>query len=169
MPAKIVAPYAISDIDLPLRIFKKQAAELKKLGLWDLFLMESKLIPMLVAMHRRGVRVDLDAAEQLYRSMSERQNMLMAQIKQRKRSQHRPMERPQHRQGFRRARRYPMAIRKRPKRRHSPEAWLAQHEHPIAQLVNDVRRLDKLKENLRQGCSCSKAITRDASTASSIN
>ena len=55
VPAKIVTPYAIGDVDLPLRIFKKQAAELKKLDLWDLFLMESKLIPMLVAMHRRGV------------------------------------------------------------------------------------------------------------------
>jgi DNA polymerase I-like protein with 3'-5' exonuclease and polymerase domains len=82
VPSKIVTPYAISDVDLPLRIFTKQRAELEKLDLWELFLMESKLIPMLAAMHRRGVRVDLDAAEQLYRSMSERQNILMAQIKQ---------------------------------------------------------------------------------------
>src|SRR5262249_14579547 len=81
VPAKIAAKYAIGDVDLPLRIFKQQEAELKKLDLWRLFLMESKLIPMLVAMHVRGVRVDLDKAEQLYRSMSERQNTLMAQIK----------------------------------------------------------------------------------------
>jgi DNA polymerase I-like protein with 3'-5' exonuclease and polymerase domains len=81
VPSKIVAPYAIGDVDLPLRILKGQRRTLERSGLWDLFLMESKLIPMLVAMHRRGVRVDIDAAEQLYRSMSERQNRLMAQIK----------------------------------------------------------------------------------------
>jgi DNA polymerase I-like protein with 3'-5' exonuclease and polymerase domains len=82
VPAKIVAKYAIGDVDLPLRIFKQQAAKLKTLDLWNLFLMESKLIPMLVAMHRRGVPVDIDAAERLYRSMAERQSILMAQIKQ---------------------------------------------------------------------------------------
>jgi hypothetical protein len=65
VPAKIVTPYAVSDIKLPLRIFRKQETELRKLDLWDLFLMESKLIPMLVAMHRRGVRIDIDAAERL--------------------------------------------------------------------------------------------------------
>ena len=31
------------------------------------------------------------------------------------------------------------------------KAFLAQHEHPIAQLVNDVRRLDKLKETFVKG------------------
>jgi DNA polymerase I-like protein with 3'-5' exonuclease and polymerase domains len=81
VPAKIVAKYAIGDVDLPLRIFKQQAPELKKFGLWDLFLMESKLIPMLMTMHRRGVRVDLDAGEQLYRKLAEHQNNLMEQIR----------------------------------------------------------------------------------------
>ena len=31
------------------------------------------------------------------------------------------------------------------------KAFLAQHEHPIAQLINDVRRLDKLKETFVKG------------------
>ena len=45
VPAKIVTKYASGDVDLPLKIFRKQALELKKLGLWDLFLMESRLNP----------------------------------------------------------------------------------------------------------------------------
>jgi DNA polymerase I-like protein with 3'-5' exonuclease and polymerase domains len=41
MPSHIVAPYAIGDVDLPLRIFARQKIELKKRGrLWELFLLE---------------------------------------------------------------------------------------------------------------------------------
>jgi hypothetical protein len=36
-PAEIVAPYAIGDIDLPLRIFALQQKELERLDLWGLF------------------------------------------------------------------------------------------------------------------------------------
>ena len=45
-PSHIVAPYAIGDVDLPLRIFAKQQIELKKEGrLWDLFVLEIKADP----------------------------------------------------------------------------------------------------------------------------
>ena len=142
VPSKIVTPYAISDVDLPLRIFKKQKVKLEKLDLWDLFLMESKLIPMLAAMHRRGVRVDLDAAEQLYRSMSERQNKLMAQIKQESglridpwnaRSIARVFDQLGLEYGYTEKTGAPSFTK----------TFLTQHEHPIAKLVLDVRRLDK--------------------------
>src|SRR5262249_23381456 len=107
--------------------------------------MESKLIPMLVAMHRRGVRVDLDKAEQLYRSMSERQNTLMAQIKQESglgidpwnaRSIARVFDQLGIEYGYTEKTGAPSITK----------AWLVQHEHPIAKLVLDIRHLDKLKE-----------------------
>src|SRR5262245_19486230 len=150
VPAKIVTPYAIGDVDLPLRIFKQQEAELKRLDVWRLFLMESKLIPMLVAMHRRGVRVDIDAAEQLYRSMSERQDMLMAQIKQKSglgidpwnaRSIAKLFDQLGLEYGYTEKTRAPSFTK----------AFLAQHEHPIAKLVLNIRHLDKLKETFIKG------------------
>jgi hypothetical protein len=80
-PAEIVGPYAVSDIDLPLRIFARQKAELERLNLWPLFEMEISLIPMLLAMRQRGVAVDIPAAEKLYRGMGRRQAGLYGQIR----------------------------------------------------------------------------------------
>src|SRR5262249_28346811 len=140
----------ISDVDLPLRIFKQQEVELKKLDLWGLFLMESKLIPMLAAMHRRGVRADLDRAEQLYRSMTERENTLIAQIKRETglsidpwnaRSIAKVFDALGLKHGTTEKTGAPSFTR----------TFLAQQEHPIAQLILDVRRLDKLKETFIKG------------------
>jgi DNA polymerase I-like protein with 3'-5' exonuclease and polymerase domains len=150
VPAKIVTPYAIGDVDLPLRIFKQQEAELKRLDLWNLFLMESKLIPMLVAMHRRGVRADLDKAEQLYRSLTERQNTLMAQVKRttgfgvapwNARSIAKIFDQLGLEYGYTEKTGAPSFTK----------MFLTQHEHPIAKLLLDIRHLNKLKETFIKG------------------
>jgi DNA polymerase I-like protein with 3'-5' exonuclease and polymerase domains len=150
VPAKIIAKYTVGDVDLPLRIFKQQEAELKRLGLWNLFLMESKLIPMLVAMHRRGVRVDFDKAEQLYRSMSERQTALMARIKRESglsinpwnaRSVAKLFDQLGIEYGYTKKTGAPSFTK----------TFLEQHEHPVAQLIRDIRHLDKLKETFIKG------------------
>jgi DNA polymerase I-like protein with 3'-5' exonuclease and polymerase domains len=112
--------------------------------------MESKLIPMLVAMHRRGVRVDIDAGEQLYRSMAERQNRLIAQVKHE--SGHcidpwnaRSIAKVFDQLGL------SYGLTEKTGAPSFTKTFLAQHEHPIAKLINDVRRLDKLKETFVKG------------------
>jgi DNA polymerase I-like protein with 3'-5' exonuclease and polymerase domains len=150
VPARIVTPYAISDVDLPLRIFKQQAAGLKTHDLWGLFLMESKLIPMLVAMHRRGVPVDIDAAEQLYRSMTERQNTLMAQLKQDSGRTIAPWNARSIAKVFDQLG-LTYEFTEKTEAPSFTKAFLAQHEHPIAQLIHAIRRLDKLKETFIKG------------------
>jgi DNA polymerase I-like protein with 3'-5' exonuclease and polymerase domains len=150
VPAKIAAKYAIGDVDLPLRIFKQQEAELKKLDLWGLFLVESKLIPMLAAMHRRGVRVDIDAAEQLYRSMSERQNMLMAQVKQESSLDIAPWNARNIARIFDQLG-LDYGLTEKTGAPSFTKTFLAQHEHPIAKLLLDVRHLDRLKETFIKG------------------
>src|SRR5262249_1659859 len=141
---------AISDVDLPLRIFKKQQVKLEKLGLWSLFLMESKLIPMLVAMHHRGVCADIDAAEQLYRSMSERQNILIAQIKQETGLNIDPWNARSIAKVFDQLG-LEYSYTEKTGAPSFTKTFLAQHDHPIAKLVLDVRRLDKLKETFVKG------------------
>lgn len=61
LPAKYVGAYAEGDVNYPLLILEKQRTELAAQGLTELFEMESALIPMLLAMRRRGVRVDVPA------------------------------------------------------------------------------------------------------------
>ena len=65
LPAAYVGPYGEGDVDLPLRLLKLQEAELAKQGLTELFDLESRLIPVLLAMRRRGVRVDLSRADEV--------------------------------------------------------------------------------------------------------
>lgn len=64
-PPEIVAPYALGDVVPLLDLYAEQKVELEKQNLWHLFEMETRLLPMLLAMRMRGVRVDLKKAEQL--------------------------------------------------------------------------------------------------------
>ena len=150
-PSEIVAPYAVGDVDLPLNIFAKQQVELKRKGrLWDVFLMESKLIPMLVAMRQRGIRVDLDRAEQLYQELTIKQGEAAAAIRRitgieiapwnarnlAKIFNHLGLEFP------------------RTAKTDAPsftKAWLEHHPHPVTNLIRKVRHLDKLRETFIKG------------------
>ena len=63
LPAGYAGPYAEGDVDRPLRILPHQLAKIKEEGLEEVYNIERRLIPILLAMRRRGVRVDLQKAE----------------------------------------------------------------------------------------------------------
>jgi DNA polymerase I-like protein with 3'-5' exonuclease and polymerase domains len=58
-PSGVVAPYAIQDVRAPLQLLKRQLRELEAQDLMPVFDLESRLLPVLLRMRRRGVRVDL--------------------------------------------------------------------------------------------------------------
>lgn len=60
LPARYVGDYAERDTALPLQILRKQEAEIEKHNLWDIWNLESKVLPILVKLRRRGVRIDQD-------------------------------------------------------------------------------------------------------------
>ena len=64
-PPEVVGPYAQSDVDLPLRIMAEQRKVLREQNLESIFSIESRLLPMLLAMRARGVRVDVGGAKEL--------------------------------------------------------------------------------------------------------
>lgn len=64
-PPCLVGPYAEGDTVLPLRLWQQQRTQLEKVGLTDLFNLETELLPAIVKMRQRGVRVDLDYARRL--------------------------------------------------------------------------------------------------------
>lgn len=65
LPARYVGAYAIQDADLPLRLLRRQERIIDEQGLWQIFDLESAVLPILVKMRRRGVAVDLDRLEQV--------------------------------------------------------------------------------------------------------
>lgn len=55
-----VGPYCIRDCQASLEVYLKQVPILKEEDLWDIFELESKLIPIFLKMKQFGVRVDLE-------------------------------------------------------------------------------------------------------------
>lgn len=58
LPARYVGEYAEDDADLPLKILRRQELEIERDGLWQVFDLESDLLPVLVRMRHRGIRVN---------------------------------------------------------------------------------------------------------------
>jgi DNA polymerase I-like protein with 3'-5' exonuclease and polymerase domains len=65
LPANLAGPYAEGDVDRPLRIWPLQRARLEAEDLLTVYNVERQLIPILVAMRRRGVPVNIRRAEML--------------------------------------------------------------------------------------------------------
>lgn len=69
-PPSLVGPYAEGDVDLPLKIIAQQWQALSSQNLIDLFERENQLIPLLIAMRREGVLIDIDKAERVSREIA---------------------------------------------------------------------------------------------------
>ena len=80
LPAKYVAPYAEQDALLPLQILAQQQNEIDEQGLQKVFDLESNLLPVLLKMRRRGVRIDFDRLAQIEQRMLDTELQLAAHI-----------------------------------------------------------------------------------------
>jgi DNA polymerase I-like protein with 3'-5' exonuclease and polymerase domains len=69
LPGPLVAKYAIEDAVLPPDVFKAQKKRLDDEGLWECFLMETALLPVVLDMRFLGVRVDLKRAEKVLKQI----------------------------------------------------------------------------------------------------
>lgn len=69
-PASIVGPYACGDTELALALHEHLRPLVTAQGLDPIYALETAVIPIVVDMHLTGVRVDLDAAHALDRSLT---------------------------------------------------------------------------------------------------
>lgn len=65
LPAGLVAKYAIRDCTLPLGLLRRQERRIDEEELWEIYNLESRLIPVLLRMRRRGVRISHDRLDQV--------------------------------------------------------------------------------------------------------
>lgn len=79
-PPRLAGPYGEGDADLPLRVFEKQWPLLVAEGLTDVYRMECDSIYLLTQMRLSGVNIDLRAAEQLYVELEKDIEGLYAQL-----------------------------------------------------------------------------------------
>lgn len=81
LPAEFVGPYAEGDVDLPLRIFPEQLKRLEAEGLEAVYGLERRLIPVLLAMRRRGIRVDIPKAREVRKRLSAQRDQWLAKVR----------------------------------------------------------------------------------------
>lgn len=65
LPGRYVGPYAEEDAKLPMRLIKLQEKKIASEDLQEIYDLESQVLPVLVRMRRRGMRIDLDQLEKV--------------------------------------------------------------------------------------------------------
>lgn len=80
MPAKFSGPYAEDDAARTLDLWRVYEPQLRAQQVWDAYRLEMDLIPIVVEMRRRGIRVDLTRAEQVARAMRENVKRICSKI-----------------------------------------------------------------------------------------
>jgi DNA polymerase I-like protein with 3'-5' exonuclease and polymerase domains len=78
---RYVGTYAEADASHPLHILPLQLAKLEEEGLMDVYRLESRLIRVLYAMRKRGIRIDLKRAEQVRAELVVRRDRLLAELR----------------------------------------------------------------------------------------
>lgn len=137
-PPQLVAGYAMGDVRLPIQIFQHQQQVMRDEGLAGIYDIERRLIPLLLAMRRRGVRVDVAATRAADERLTSEAHRLRAMLKgegvdawasetiaaycARKGVEHRVTA--QGNPSF-------------------PRPWLENHHDPVIRAVAEVRRLEK--------------------------
>jgi DNA polymerase I-like protein with 3'-5' exonuclease and polymerase domains len=67
LPGRAVARYALQDVNAPLALLRRQEKQIDEAGIQKIWDMETDVLPILVRMRERGVRVDLDKVDQIER------------------------------------------------------------------------------------------------------
>ena len=78
--SSIIADYAKQDVRLPLKLLRKHEREIEAQDLQSIYDLESRVLPVLLAMRRRGVRIDFDRLDQVDTWAQEQQAVAMAEI-----------------------------------------------------------------------------------------
>ena len=81
MPAMYVGPYAQNDAEITLDLWNYLSTQLTKEELWPIANLELDLLPCLIDMTWRGVRVDQDRVEKTRNTLLNKEKDVLAQIK----------------------------------------------------------------------------------------
>ena len=142
LPACFVGEYAEADARLTLELWQLFKNELTKEDLWQVFNLESEVLQLCIAMTRRGIRVDLDAAERLKQDMMKVVKKLLSSVKKETGIDVELWAAASIAKVF-----YHLEIPYGRTKTGLPsftKNFLSQHEHPIAQKIAEAREYDKI-------------------------
>ena len=81
LPAMYVGPYAEADAEITLELWHHLKTLLTKEDLWDIWNLETSLLPHLVSMTELGIRIDMDEAERSKQALFKREKETLREIK----------------------------------------------------------------------------------------
>jgi DNA polymerase I-like protein with 3'-5' exonuclease and polymerase domains len=82
LPAMYVGPYAETDAELTLELWRNFQTELNRQDMWAIWNTETALLPCLVAMTQQGIRLDIDRAERTKQELIKREKQTLRRIKE---------------------------------------------------------------------------------------
>lgn len=77
-----VAPYAIQDAVLTLKVWNVLKPMLESEGLWPIFMLETELSPVLIKMRQKGVRINTEKRDQLIEELKQREKDALNKIEE---------------------------------------------------------------------------------------
>lgn len=142
-PPALVGPYAEADAWEPYLIWKKQKKIIKKEDLKRVFNVEQRLIPMLIDMKFKGVRIDLPYTEKLHDELYKLEVDERAKLKELigfniDVYSSRSIEKAFNQENLS----YKLTEKGNPS---FTKNFLENHEHPLCQHIVNIRQLDKLR------------------------
>jgi DNA polymerase I-like protein with 3'-5' exonuclease and polymerase domains len=81
LPARYVGEYAIQDAILPLKLLRRQEREIEEQDIWDVYDLESRVLPILLKMRRRGVRVDRNRLQTIEDWSEQEEKAVLQQVR----------------------------------------------------------------------------------------
>mgnify|MGYP001031172118 FL=1 len=141
--AKYVGPYGEQDAALTLKLWNKLKVEIDEQGLQKILDMESKLIPLLLEMRWRGVRVDEEKAEQVSKKLSTEEQKIQVEIKRKYGSDVNLWANASLQNIFEKNKLWFPRTEK--GMASFQKDWLEGHEHELPQLIVRARKLNKAR------------------------
>lgn len=147
-PPRLVGPYGESDADLPLRIWQAQAPIIERENLEYLYRLENDLIPLYIMMRQKGVRVNVEKAYLLKQELEGEVNDLYDHIRDEygfdlESIDSRQVGKLLDRVGIS----YPRTKPTKSYPNGNPsidKEWLADLDHPLGQIIHDIREREKI-------------------------
>lgn len=141
--AKYVGPYGQQDASLTLKLWNKLKLEIAEQGLENILKMESKLIPLLLEMRWRGVRVDEEKAQQVSKKLSTEEQKIQVEIKRKYGSDINLWANASLQNIFEKNKLWFPRTEK--GMASFQKDWLEGHEHELPQLIVRARKLNKAR------------------------
>jgi|6_EtaG_2_1085325.scaffolds.fasta_scaffold04555_2 DNA polymerase I-like protein with 3'-5' exonuclease and polymerase domains len=144
LPSKYVGPYAEQDAVLTLKLWNKMKPVLEKQNLTKIYALESGILPLLIEMRWRGIKIDQDKAQKTMEQLKVKEEQTVKQIKKDYGYEIDLWAAASIAKVFEKnSLTYP-----RTERTNAPSftaEWLEGHSHPLPQAIVKARRLNKLR------------------------